>query len=231
MIVEGMYRQIEIFKLKNNMTENNFKILMYRYIEILKNLENLKFYKFSFNLKHSPFGDPSFDAYLELWFEKLLDMEKMQKSLLISSIDKLRNNELSKALEDHQIVWAKEHIVEIPDGYHSLPLKAGLYKQMGTLKTPPHMSKTELKEWWFEHARRFGGLKYLKWYTILFTLDSSPTTPLPFDGYAQIWFDSLEKLRKAFKTSTEKEALDHVREYGLFDTAYCQEVWSKELSV
>ena len=103
-----------------------------------------------------------------------------------------------------------------------------MYRQMGTIKTPPHMTKKDLKDWWFEHARRFKHLERMKWYTVLFTLEDNPFGPPPFDGYAEIWFESLDDLKHAFYSDTEQEALEHVKEYGLSDPKYLQGVWAEE---
>ena len=106
--------------------------------------------------------------------------------------------------------------------------KKGQFRQMGTIKTPPGMTKQELRDWWFEHARRFKHLERMKWYTVLFTLEDNPFGPPPFDGYAEIWFESLDDLKIAFESGTEQAALDHVKEYGLWDPRYIQEVWAEE---
>ena len=106
--------------------------------------------------------------------------------------------------------------------------KKGMYRQMGMIKTPPHMTKKDRKDWWFEHAIRFKHLERMKWYTVLFTLEDNPFGAPPFDGYAEIWFESLDDLKQAFYSDTEQEALKHVREYGLFDPKYLQSVWAEE---
>ena len=70
-----------------------------------------------------------------------------------------------------------------------------MYKVIGLLKRPPGISLDEFHKWWLnEHAnlvKRFLGLKK-------YTINLATTPDQPYDGMAEVWFDSKEDLEKIF---------------------------------
>jgi uncharacterized protein (TIGR02118 family) len=107
--------------------------------------------------------------------------------------------------------------------------KRGKYKQMGSIKCPPHMSKDGLKDWWLNfhsiNGRLVPGLKY---YTINFTLDDSPFGVPPFDGYADNLFESIELLKEGGTSDVMKEQIEDVRKHKLDDPTLCKIAWAEE---
>ena len=78
------------------------------------------------------------------------------------------------------------------------------FKQMITIKCPEDVSKEELKTWWFGRAEKMKHLPGLKWYTVLFSLEPTPFGEPAFDGFEELWFGSLDALKKAYNTDIMK---------------------------
>lgn len=110
--------------------------------------------------------------------------------------------------------------------------KKGKYKQWGSIKCPPHMTKKELKDWWIGHHSITGRLiPNLLFYTVNFPLDNTVLNDPPFDGFADNSFASL-KLLKRGGTSKEMEfQINDVKKYRLDDPSLCQIVWVEEYIV
>jgi hypothetical protein len=102
------------------------------------------------------------------------------------------------------------------------------YKQMITIKRPTNVSKKDFREWWWEHAEKMRGLPGLKWYTLLFSLDSSPFGPPSFDGYEELWFSSLDDLKRAYETDIMRGELERMKKHGFDDPSRFQAVWLEE---
>lgn len=108
------------------------------------------------------------------------------------------------------------------------------YRQLITLKCPPHMTKGKLKDWWLnKHAKRVRNLQGLRWYTVCFTFESvdygdgSPVQPSPFDGYEELYFDSLDNLKKAYQSDIMKSSFDNMAERGLYNPKLLNGLWAE----
>jgi len=70
-----------------------------------------------------------------------------------------------------------------------------MYKLIGLLKRPEGMSLEDFQRWWLtEHStyvKRFPGLKR-------YVINISTTPDQPFDGMAEVWFETKEDLEKVF---------------------------------
>jgi len=78
-----------------------------------------------------------------------------------------------------------------------------MYKLIGLLKRPEGMSLEDFHRWWLtEHAtyvKRFPGLKR-------YAINLTTTADQPFDGMAEVWFETKEDLERDFKTINEQTA-------------------------
>ncbi len=107
--------------------------------------------------------------------------------------------------------------------------KQGMYKQMGSIKSPNHMSKKDLIDWWLNHHSLTGRLiPNLQFYTVNFTLDDTPFGPPPFDGYADNSFITLEQLKEGGTSKEMDFQIDDVKKYKLDNPELCQIVWAEE---
>lgn len=107
------------------------------------------------------------------------------------------------------------------------------FRQLITLKCPPHMSKKELKDWWFKHAEKAKNLKGLKWYTVCFTIgrieysNGSQGQQPPFDGYEEMWFPTLDILKEAFNSKIMKDGLSDMSNYKLDGPEFFHGLWAE----
>lgn len=102
------------------------------------------------------------------------------------------------------------------------------FRQIITIKCPNGMKVDELKRWWFSRAQRMKNLPNLKWYTICFSLDCSPFGTPAFDGYEEIWFGSLEELKRAYNSDIMKKELEDISSQKLDDPILFQAGWLEE---
>ncbi len=110
---------------------------------------------------------------------------------------------------------------------YELYKKSG-YRQIITLKIPESISRKELMSWWFERAERIKNIGEINWYTVNFTLDSSPFGPPAFDGYEELWFSTLEDLKSAYNCDIMQEGFKKINEKGLNDNKFMQAAWLEE---
>lgn len=70
-----------------------------------------------------------------------------------------------------------------------------MYKLIGLLKRPEGMNLEDFHKWWLtEHTtyvKRFPGLKR-------YVVNISTTPDQPFDGMAEVWFETKEDLERVF---------------------------------
>ena len=78
-----------------------------------------------------------------------------------------------------------------------------MYKVVGIIKRPSGMDFEEFKNWWLtEHAPKVKKWPGLKKYCInLCTTDDQP-----FDGAAEVWFETKEEMDQIFGTEVGKTA-------------------------
>jgi hypothetical protein len=110
---------------------------------------------------------------------------------------------------------------------YDLYKKAG-YRQIITLKTPESMTRKELMDWWFARAKKIKNIGGINWYTVNFTLDSSPFGPPSFDGYEELWFSTLDSLKTAYNDAVMQEGFKEMKEKGLYDSKLMQAAWMEE---
>lgn len=73
-----------------------------------------------------------------------------------------------------------------------------MYKVLGLLKRPEGMTVEEFRGWWLEeHAPKVKKWAGLKAYNINLTLADDA----PFDGVAEVWFESEQEAREVFDTA------------------------------
>ena len=102
------------------------------------------------------------------------------------------------------------------------------YKQMITIKKPEEMPTDAFRKWWFSHAGRMKKLPGLRWYTVLFSIEDSPFGPPAFDGYEELWFSSLDDLKRAFDTDIMRRELEEIAELRFDESSRFQAVWLEE---
>lgn len=83
-------------------------------------------------------------------------------------------------------------------------------KLISLLKANPGVSKEEFKRHWLEdHAPLTLKFKNLKGYRINITIDEYQEIAgeLPYDGTAELWWDSIEDMKEDFASAAADEAL------------------------
>jgi hypothetical protein len=83
-------------------------------------------------------------------------------------------------------------------------------------------------DWWFDHAEKMKRLPGLRWYTILFSLQPSPFGSPAFDGFEELWFESLDALKGAYATRTMQRELENIRKHEFDDPSRFQGAWLEE---
>ena len=106
------------------------------------------------------------------------------------------------------------------------------YKQLITLSCPPKMAKEELRKWWLEeHAQRVKKLPGLKLYTVVFTEEKTFGPPKPFDGFEEMWFETLDDLKKAYESDLWQQEIEHMEDKYLYRPLYFQGGWLEGFNV
>lgn len=110
----------------------------------------------------------------------------------------------------------------------------GGYRQLITLKCPSNKTREELKDWWLNtHAEYIKNLSDLRWYTVCFAFEpigysnSSPGNPLQFDGYEELYFDSLDDLKKAYQSDIMKSSFGDMSNIGLDNPKLFSGLWAE----
>lgn len=78
-------------------------------------------------------------------------------------------------------------------------------KIVALLKAKDQMTKEEIKEHWLNvHAKITGSYKNMKGYRINLPLDEfkEAHNGLPYDGTAELWWDSIEDMNEDFTSET-----------------------------
>jgi len=96
------------------------------------------------------------------------------------------------------------------------------------MKCHDNMTVDELKDWWFLHSKKFKQLPGLKWYTINFPIDCSPFGSPVIDGFEELWFESLDDLKKAYRSSIMQNELENMRKRNLCNPELFRAVWLEE---
>lgn len=106
--------------------------------------------------------------------------------------------------------------------------KKAKYRQIMTLKCPENLDKESFKQWWFERTDKIKNAPGIKWYTLNFTLDCSPFGKPAFDGFEEIWFDSVNDLIMAYEHEIMKEGFKDIKKQGLGSPETMQAAWLEE---
>jgi hypothetical protein len=107
------------------------------------------------------------------------------------------------------------------------------YRQLITLSCPSNIKREDFRVWFLEHSERVKYLPGLKWYTLCFTFDTidysdgSPGRPLQFDFYEELYFASLNDLKKAYGSDLMKQELKDMAGNGLVSPDYMRGVWAE----
>lgn len=109
--------------------------------------------------------------------------------------------------------------------------KKGIYRQMGLLKKPSHMTRKDFEDWLLNiHAEKGKFLPNLKRYSYCLTLDSIPSLNPPYyDAFAEAWFDSLDSLKEANDSDVMKGQIEDVeKHYKGEESKLVKVIWAKE---
>jgi len=227
------YRQIMTLKAKEGMNRQELMDWWFDRAENIKKLPGLKWYTVNFTLDCSPFGQPAFDGFEELWFSGLEDLKNAyDDSIMDEGFKKMKEIGLyKKGLM--QATWLEENIVELI-GYDSIPDDKGMVRLTGICKQPPNMSRKDLMDWFYQHAARVIDedgkmiIPGIKWYTHCFSIES-PFGESDIDGCAENWWGSLEEIKRDFEGEVMQSQLEDREEaIDVVDPSYFQGVWSDE---
>jgi len=230
------YRQIITIKCPAGMAQDEFKKWWFARTERVKKLSGLKWYTLCFPLDCSPFGEPAFDGYEEMWFGSLDDLNNAYESMLMKTEMKDISDRGLDAPELFQAGWLEENIVTLK-GYDSIPTRQNMIRLTGICKLPPSMTKKDLKDWFYQHAARvidkdgFMLIPGIRWYTHCFAIDSPFETP-KIDGCAENWWETLSEIKEDFEGEIMQSQLDDREEnIDIVDSSYFQGVWAEEFII
>jgi len=103
-----------------------------------------------------------------------------------------------------------------------------MIKWIPLVKRPPTMTVEELREWWLgPHAEIAKGLPGLKKYVISLAVDGPEKAiqGIQYDGIAEMWFDTMDDIRKAQNSSVFAELGKDVMEHNVTVT---EEIYTEE---
>jgi hypothetical protein len=95
------------------------------------------------------------------------------------------------------------------------------YRQLVTFRKPQNMSASSLKKWVLDHSERVKHISGLRWYTLCFTFDTidysdgSPGRPLEYDAFEELYFVSLDELKRSYDSTIMQEELWKMKESGI----------------
>jgi len=230
------YRQIITIKCPVGMSQDELKKWWFARAERVKKLSGLKWYTLCFPLDCSPFGEPAFDGYEEMWFGSFDDLNNAYESRLMKTEMKDISDRGLDAPELFQAGWLEENIVTLK-GYDSIPKNQNMIRLTGICKLPPSMTKKDLKDWFYQHAARvidkdgFMLVPGIRWYTHCFAIDSPFGTP-KIDGCAENWWETLAEIKRDFDSEIMQSQLDDREEnIDIADPSYFQGIWAEEFII
>jgi hypothetical protein len=230
------YRQIITIKCPEGLSTQDLKKWWFGRAERLKYLPGLKWYTINFTLNSSPFGPPPFNGFEEMWFGTIEDLKNAYDTgLMQNSFMEIKDNGFDKP-GFFQAAWLEENIVQIK-GYSSIPDREGMVRLTGICNQPPSMTREDLVDWFYQHARRvidkngYMIIPGIRWYTHCFSIDS-PFGSTFIDGCAENWWDSLEEIKRDFEGEIMKSQLkDREENIDIVDPSYFQGTWSDEFVI
>ena len=101
-----------------------------------------------------------------------------------------------------------------------------MIKLVSIFKRPPSMTFEELRDWWLgPHADIGKRVPGVKRYVVSLAIGAPRSLWRPeeegaeYDGIAELWFDSMEDLKKAQESPVMTEALNDVKEHKITQVA------------
>jgi len=89
-----------------------------------------------------------------------------------------------------------------------------MVKLICLINRPQSVSKEKFKEWWLEHHSKVAAkLPNLRRYTISTTQIKPEEADSPFDGVAELWFDSHEAMQESFASKEGQEVSREDKEF------------------
>jgi hypothetical protein len=230
---EADYRQIMTLKRPASYTRADLEHWFLQHAQRMSKLPGLKWYTVLFTVEGSPFGAPPFDAYEDIWFGSLADLQAAYQSATMQrELEELRARKLDEPAR-FQAAWMRENIVTMK-GYDCIPAKDSV-RLVGICTKPPKMSRQALKDWFYQHAARVIDregrmiIPGIRWYTHSFLIDESPYKPHRLDGCAENWWDTLEEMKRDFEGEVMKSQLrDREENIDIVDPSYFQGAWAEE---
>lgn len=151
-----------------------------------------------------PRVDVTADAFAEIWFDNLHDMNA---SMSAYGQD-IANDYKNFASDVKTIITVKNNVMPIED--------KPLLKRVSFIKRNPAMSFERYKhEWWDVHGDFVRQFKGVRGYCQSLILDrvingqSVPYDEVPFDGIVELYFDDLDGLNADFASEVGKTAQVH----------------------
>ena len=183
---EADYRQIMTVKCPPTCKRADLQDWFLQHARRMRKLPGLKWYTVLFTVEGSPFGEPPFDAYEDLWFGSLADLRASYDSAIMRrELEDLRARKLDDPTR-FQAAWMRENIVTMK-GYDSIPAKDSV-RLVGICRQPPTMSRSALIDWFYQHAARVIDrdgkmvIPGIRWYTHSFLLESPLSVPTGWTG-------------------------------------------------
>jgi len=99
-------------------------------------------------------------------------------------------------------------------------------KLISLLKAKPGISKEEFKRHWLkDHAPLTLKFKNLKGYRINIAIDEYQELEgeLPYDGTAELWWDSIDEMKEDFNLPAAEDALTDAKTFMVHTHIYTQE--------
>ena len=227
------YRQIITIKCPKGCSMEQLKDWWFARAERIKKLPFLKWYTVNFTLDCSPFGEPVFDGFEELWFGSVNELIMAYEHKIMREGFKDIEKQGFNDPELFQAAWLEENIVRLK-GYERIPDRKNMVRLTGICTQPPSMDRKGLIDWYYQHAARVidgSGrmiIPGIRWYTHCFSIDS-PFGKSKIDGCAENWWDSLDEIKKDFDGEVMKSQLEDREEaIDSIDPEYFQGAWSDE---
>jgi hypothetical protein len=227
------YRQIITIKCPDGTSRESLKKWWFDRAENIKNLPFLKWYTVNFTLDCSPFGEPAFDGFEELWFSRVNELiMAYEHEIMKSGFEDIKKKGFDNP-DLMQAAWLEENKVELK-GYNRIPDRENMVRLTGICTQPPKMNRKGLIDWFYQHAARVIDdegrmiIPGIRWYTHSFSIDS-PFGKSKIDGCAENWWDSLEEIKRDFDGEVMKSQLEDREEaIDAIDPSYFQGAWSDE---
>ena len=93
-----------------------------------------------------------------------------------------------------------------------------MIKWIGIQKRPPNMTADEYRKWYLEkHVNTGRKLPGVRKYVVNLAIKTTDEEP-PYDGVAELWFDSMDDVKKGFNSPVMEEAKKDLTENNITST-------------